>query len=91
MTSKYWLFLIITIVLSGCDGLEHINAPPKRLVVQVKSLTYVRDIEQVLIKRFSEYYLLGFAMFTPTYGLVRNIQQTPGAPYNHHDCYGKTC
>lgn len=53
MSFKAALIVFFVLSLSGCNALEHLNEPPKQLVVQAKSTASVREIEGVLTKRFA--------------------------------------
>lgn len=55
MTYKYGLLLLFSAVLLGCDKFEQLGSPPKQVVVQLNSLANVKEVEQILYKRFSEH------------------------------------
>ena len=55
MTYKYGLLLLFSAVLLGCDKFEQLGSPLKQVVVKVNSLANIKEIEQILYKRFSEH------------------------------------
>lgn len=55
MTYKYGLLLLFSAVLLGCDKFEQLGSPPKQVVVKVNSLANIKEVEQILYKRFSEH------------------------------------
>ena len=55
MTCKYGLLLLFSAVLLGCDKFEQLGSPPKQVVVKVNSLANIKEVEQILYKRFSEH------------------------------------
>ena len=55
MTYKYGLLLLFSAVLLGCDKFEQLGSPLKQVVVKVNSLANIKEVEQILYKRFSEH------------------------------------